>query len=131
MKSLLPLSALSLSFAAALSLTACNKPEPEVVGGPSPDPMAAELANRPAVVLPPAIRAEKSFRCDDNSLVYVNFFQGDMQVNVRLTQGGAPTILRATTAGGPYTADGGWSLTGDDTKVTLLSPGQPSRTCDL
>lgn len=125
MKNLLP-----LSLAAMLSLAACQQPQPEVIDT-NPDPMAAELANRPKVELPPAIRAEKSFRCDDQSLVYVNFFQGDKQVNVRLKQDDTPTILRAETAGGPYTAEGGWSLTGDDTKVTLLSPGKPSRTCDL
>ncbi|HEX8553746.1 MAG TPA: hypothetical protein VF695_03475 [Sphingomonas sp.] len=121
---------LPLTLAAILSLAACNQPEPEVVEV-NPDPMAAELANRPAVALPPAIRAEKSFRCDDNSLVYVTFFQGDTQVNVRLVQGGPPTVLRAPAAGEPYVAEGGWSLTGDDNKVTIVSPGKPSRTCHL
>jgi len=122
---------LFLSAAAALiALSACSKPQPEVVDT-NPDPMAAELANRPPVELPPAIKGDKTFRCKDNSLALVTFFQGDKQVSVRLKDGDTPTVLRAPEAGQPYTAEGGWSLTGDESNITLESPGKPSRSCHL
>ena len=57
-------SALLPAAAALLALAACNnKPaQPEVVDT-NPDPMATQLANRAPVELPPAIKAEKTFRC--------------------------------------------------------------------
>ncbi|HIV76683.1 hypothetical protein [Sphingomonas yabuuchiae] len=128
MKSLLPV------FVAAplLALAACNsKPsQPEVVDT-NPDPMANILANRAPVELPPAIKAEKSLRCKDNSLVFVTFFEGDKQANVRLKQGDAPVILKAPAAGEPLTAEGGWKMTGDEKAVTLTTPKKPAQVCHI
>lgn len=115
-----------------LLLGACNsKPsEPEVINT-NPDPMAAALANRPKVELPPAIKGDKTFRCRDNSLVYVTFFQGDTQANVRSEQNGPATMVKAPAAGEPMVAEGGWKLVGDDKEITLESPGKSSRSCHL
>ena len=126
MKRTLPLAA----AAALLALSACSKPQPEVVDT-NPDPMAAELANRPKVELPPAIKADKTFRCKDNSLALVTFFEGAKQANVRLKDGDTATVLRAPEAGQPYVAEGGWKLTGDESAISLESPGKPLRTCHL
>ncbi|RDE06970.1 hypothetical protein [Sphingomonas aracearum] len=120
----LPLSAL----ASLLALAACNKPAPEVVDTTAPDPNRAALANAAPVELPPAVRADVTLRCKDNSLVYVTFFQGDKQVNVRTEKGGQPTQLKAPEAGQPYTAEG-YSLTGDEKNVTLKQPGKGSLVC--
>jgi hypothetical protein len=118
-----------LPAAALFALSACGQSQPEVVDS-NPDPMAAELANRPAVELPPAIRADRSFRCSgDNSLVQVTFFQGDKQVIVRDGETASPVTLRAPEAGKPFTAEGGWTLTGDEKSVTVVAPGKSSRTC--
>ncbi|HEX8415888.1 MAG TPA: hypothetical protein VF637_18690 [Sphingomicrobium sp.] len=122
MKMLLPLAA------AALSLAACQQGAPEVVET-NPDPMAAELANRPAVELPPAMVAQTTQRCADGSLVYVDFFEGSKQVDVRTEKGGAATRLTAAEAGGAYEAAGGWKLTGTDKNVTLTSPGKAAKSC--
>ncbi|WP_443026032.1 hypothetical protein [Sphingomonas sp. PB2P19] len=118
------------AVAALLALAACNsKPaSPEVVDN-NPDPMANTLANAAPVELPPAIKAEQTLRCKDNTLVYVTFFEGDKQVNVRTKQGGTPTKLVAPTAGAPMTAEGGWSMTGDQASVTLTQPGKSAQTC--
>lgn len=117
------------AVAPLLALAACNNSKsPEVVDS-NPDPLATELANAAPVELPPAIKAEKSFRCKDNSLVYVTFFEGDKQANIRTEKDGTRTILRAETAGEPRTAEGGWSLTGDPANITLEQPGKPALTC--
>lgn len=118
-----------LPLVAVLTLAACNsQKEPEVLDT-NPDPMATELANAAPVELPPAIKADKTMRCKDNSLVYVTFFQGDKQAVVRTTQGGAPTRLTAPEAGEPLTAEGGWSLTGTPASITLAQPGKPAQSC--
>lgn len=118
-----------LAAASLLALAACNSQKaPEVIDA-NPDPMASELANTAPVELPPAIKADKTFRCKDNSLAYVTFFEGDKQVFVRTTQTGAPTTLKAETAGEPLVADGGWSLTGNASNITLTQPGKPALTC--
>ncbi|HWH18232.1 MAG TPA: hypothetical protein VNT77_07875, partial [Allosphingosinicella sp.] len=69
------------AFAALLSLAACNN-EPEVVDA-NPDPQAAELAKAERVELPPAIAASRTYRCKDNSLLYVDFYTNNT-ANVRL-----------------------------------------------
>ncbi|WP_375402946.1 hypothetical protein [uncultured Sphingomonas sp.] len=119
---------LPVAVAVAFALTGCQQPAPEVVDT-NPDPMANQLAAAPPVALPPAIKAEKTLRCKDNSLAYVTFFQGDAQAFVRTEEGGAPTTLRAPAAGQPLVAEGGWSLTGGPDTVTLAQPGKPAQSC--
>lgn len=122
---------LPLAVAASLfALAACNSQpsQPEVIDS-NPDPLAAQLANAAPVELPPAITADKTMRCKDGSLAYVTFFQGDKQVVVRTEKAGTPTTLKTDEAGKPLTAEGGWSLTGDASEVTLTQPGKAAQTC--
>lgn len=124
-------SPLLLSAAAALfALAACNSQpsQPDVLDS-NPDPMATELANRGPVELPPAIKADKTFRCKDNSLLYVTLFQGDKQAFVKTSPTGTVNRLTAENAGDPLTAEGGWKLTGDASNITITQPGKPSQTC--
>ena len=116
--------------AALLALAACNsKPaQPDVLDS-NPDPMATELANRAPVELPPAIKADKTFRCKDNSLLYVTLFQGDKQAFVKTSPTGTVNRLTAENAGDPLTAEGGWKLTGNASNITITQPGKPSQTC--
>ena len=123
-------SPLLLPAAALLALAACNsKPSTPEVLDSNPDPMATQLANAGAIELPPAIKAEKTLRCKDNSLVYVTFFQGDKQAFVRTAKDGSPTTLNAANAGDPLVADGGWKLTGTPASITLEQPGKGALTC--
>ena len=122
-----------LSAAALLALAACNR-NPSTSEAADANAAAAAAANQAAaasVELPPAIRAEKTFRCKDNSLVYVNFFQGDRQVNLRTERTGTPITLRAEQAGGPYAAEGGYAISGDDAKIELTMPSKPEQTCHV
>jgi hypothetical protein len=114
------------SVAAFLSLAACEN-EPEVVGGPA-DPQAAELAKAAPVEAPPMIQASRTYRCKDNSLVYIDFYT-NKTAQVRTEKGGQPTILTAdAAAGGEYKAEG-YSLSADAPTVTLTMPGKGSQSC--
>jgi hypothetical protein len=110
-------------------VAACGSSKPEVIDTTGPDPMAAALANRPAVVLPPSISAEKTLRCKDNSLVHVTFFHGDTQALVSTEKNGQPTRLTAANAGDPLIGEGGWKLTGDPGAIKLTQPGKPEQSC--
>ncbi len=115
----------SLSIFAAtamLSLAACGSNEPEVIDGRAPDPLASQIANAPAVELPPAIAARTTLRCSDNSLIYVDFFQGDELVNFRAEEGDTPTQLRAEAAGQPYT-NGEITVEGNAQQVSVTRDG--------
>ena len=112
-----------------LPLAAC-KPEPEVIDDRAPDPMETALKNAPAVELPPSIKASVSMRCQPgNALVFAEFFSGDKLVRVRTEKNGPATDLRAPEAGQPFTAEGGYSLTGDEKSATVELPGKGSLTC--
>lgn len=121
---------LPLAAVALLSLAACNNNnQPEVVDTRAPDPMAEQLKNAPAVELPPAIKAQVTFRCQPgNSLIYVDFFEGDKMANLRTAQGGTPTMLRAETAGQPFTG-GGYTIDGGPQSATYTAPGGSKLTC--
>ena len=116
MKSFLPL---ALASAALLPMAACNSHK------------ASDAANAIAAEMPPAIRADKTFRCKDNSLAYVTFFEGDKQAVVKDKQDGPATVLKADKAGDPLTAEGGWKLTGDEKAVTLTRPGNEALSCHV
>ena len=112
-------------IAATLSLAACNS-EPEVVDA-NPDPQAEALKNAPPVELPPAIAASRTYRCKDNSLVYVDFYTNNT-ARYRTEKGGTPTELTAAEAGQPYTAEG-YSVSANADNITLTAPGKGTLTC--
>lgn len=114
--------------ATLLSLAACEN-KPEEVSSTTPDPMASQLANAAPVELPPAIAASVTLRCSDNSLLFVDFFQGDKQVQVKSEKDGKATMLKAPEAGQPYVAEGGYQLTGTAKKVDVTLPGAGSKSC--
>ena len=122
-------SPLFAAAAALLSLAACNQNKPEEVSSITPDPQAEALKNAPKVELPPSIAASKSMRCGDNTLVFVDFFQGDKQVQIKTAKDGPGTMLKASAAGEPYVADGGFKLTGNAKTATVVTPNEGTRTC--
>jgi predicted small lipoprotein YifL len=107
--------------AATLSLIACGQQEPEVVNTVV-DPQAEALKNAPPVELPPAIRASKTYRCRDNSLLYANFYT-DNSARIATEQSAVATgtQLRSEGEDGPFTAEG-YSLSGSGDNVTYTSP---------
>ena len=114
--------------AALIALSACNENKPEEVSGTAPDPMASQLANAAPVQLPPAMTASVTFRCKDNSLAYVDFFKGNTEMHLRLAKGDTPIILKADKDGDPLKGDG-YTVTGDQDKISLTKPGGSALEC--
>ena len=119
---------LAVSFAASLLLSACSQ-ESEVVDT-NPDPMKEELAKAKPVELPPAIQASRTYRCKDNSLVYIDFYTNNTAM-VRKTKGGEPPLatMTAETPGGAYKSADGYTVSGNSTQVTYSAPGMASQSC--
>ncbi|RJF91494.1 hypothetical protein [Sphingomonas cavernae] len=124
MHSILPVAAAS----ALLALAACNTEPETVTGGGPQDDMAAELANAAPVELPPSMKESKTYRCKDNTLVYVDFLSDDKSANIRLDKSAAPTQVKAEEAGKPMIAEG-YSLEGSGPSVTITLPGKGSQSC--
>jgi len=121
-------SLIAAAAVALLSLAACEN-KPEEVTSTAPDPMASQLANAAPVELPPAIAETVTLRCGDNSLVYLDFFQGNKQVQLKTDKKGPATMLKAAEAGQPFEAEGGYKLTGTPKSVSVTVPGKPAKTC--
>ena len=121
-------SLIAAAAVALLSLAACEN-KPEEVSSTAPDPMASQLANAAPVELPPAISESVSLRCGDNSLVYLDFFQGNKQVQLKTEKTGPATMLKASEAGQPFEAAGGYKLTGTPKNVNVTLPGKPAKNC--
>ena len=115
---------LAAAFAAFVSLSACS-PEPEVVE--TPDPMKEELAKAPPVAPPPMIQASRTYRCKDNSLVYIDFYTNNT-AQYRTEKGGPATTLTSAEAGQPYTAEG-HSVSANAAQINLTAPGKGSLSC--
>lgn len=120
---------LVFTLVAAGALAACDNSDHTIVAGPGADETKVDAnAN---VELPPAIAASKSYRCHDNTLVYVDWLSDNKSANVRTEQSGKPTQVQAAEAGKPMTAPGGYEVSGSAAAgaVNIAVPGHPSQSC--
>lgn len=122
---------LPITLLAAAALAGCNKQSHTIIAQNPGDASAPAVAKIDPASLPPAIEASKSYRCDDGSVVYVDWLQDKMTANVRASKTGTPTQVKTAEAGKPMTAEGA-SLTGSATSssVTVALPGKGSQKCD-
>ncbi len=113
------------------ALAACNSQPENIVVGPQDD-MKDQLAHAKPVELPPSIAATKTFRCKDNSVVYVDFYSDGKSAGLHTKKDGAPTMLKAPAAGQPMVADGGYTVSGSATASTIsvTLPGKDKQDCD-
>ena len=113
------------------ALAACNSQPENIVVGPQDD-MKDQLAHAKPVELPPSIAATKTFRCKDNSVVYVDFYSDGKSAGLHTKKDGPPTMLKAPAAGQPMVADGGYAVTGTATASTIsvTLPGKDKQDCD-
>ena len=117
---------------AAAALAGCDNSDHTIVQNGPADTMANELAAAPKVELPKPIVASHSYRCKDNSLVYVDWLAENSGANVRTEKVSASTPLKPGADGKPpYTAEGGYSVAGaaDDASITVALPGKASQGC--
>jgi hypothetical protein len=112
--------------AALLALGACSG-EPETITANQYDPQAQALANAAPVQLPPSITHSRTYRCTDNSLVYVDFYNNNT-AQLRTTRDGMPTILTAAEGNPPYTA-AGYSVSANAETARITAPGKNNLSC--
>ena len=104
---------LAASLAALTGLSACGESEPEVVNDMYDPNQDAEMAELDPADVPPMVRASRSYRCDDNSVVYVTFYTNDAQVGVASDNSAPPTILQNVAMAEDAEADTGEDAAGD------------------
>lgn len=98
--------------AALLILAACKKEAPETFNTGTNDPMDSELANAAPAALPPMLKSSHSYRCKDNSLIFVDFMTDDMTAMFKTAKDAPVTSLKAPEAGKPFvSADGAVTIT--------------------
>jgi hypothetical protein len=112
--------------AALLTLGACKQ---ETVVAGDLDDMKDEMAAAKKVELPPAVLSTKAYRCKDNSIVYIDLFVGDKMANLRETKDGTPVQLKAEEAGKALQGDGGYSVSGSGSTLTVSRPGHGTQAC--
>lgn len=117
-----------LAAAAALSALAACSGEPETITVNQYDAQSAALRNAAPVELPPSIQASRTYRCSDNSLAYVDFYDNNT-ATYRASESAAPVML-STGEGGtpPYTADG-HSVSANADNVRITAPGKNNLSC--
>ena len=105
---------LFITLAAAAALAGCNNSDHNIVaGGPEPDVNETNAAANAPVALPPSITASKTYRCADNSLVYIDWMS-DGSARVMKKKGETGTTLPAGSA----------DLKGDGKASTITYKGQ-------
>ena len=80
------------------------------------------------MTLPPSIKASHPYRCEDNSVVTIDFLSDDVSVNLRSE--GTISQLKAPAPGEAFT-DGKHTVAGDGATIELTRPGQEPQTCKM
>lgn len=102
-----------LIFAAAAALAGCGDENHNIVAsGPDDGAPTNALANAD-IQLPPAITANKTYRCKDNSLVYIDWLSD-----------GTARVKKSASDGGTVLPAGDPSLSGDAKGSTVTYKGQ-------
>jgi hypothetical protein len=120
-----------LAASAALTLfsllAACSS-QSENVTSQDIDPDANKVAVAPPIELPPMMTASRTYRCKDNSLVYIDFFNNNTAVYKTDKAATGGTTLTSEGEGKPYLADG-YSVSANSPQITLSAPGKGAQSC--
>ena len=82
---------LIIALVAVAALAGCNKESHTIVAGGEPADNTANATANANVQLPPSISASKSYRCADNTLVYVDWLSdGSARVKKSRAEVGTP-----------------------------------------
>lgn len=120
---------LTLALIATAALAGCSKEDHTIVAG-TRESRETNTVDPSTIKLPPAIEASKSYRCKDNSVVYVDWLNDKMTADIRDKKIAPATRVTTAEAGKPMTAEG-YSLSGTSTasSVTVERPGKGSQSC--
>lgn len=119
-------STLFAALAAASALAACNNSQPEVVN--TFDPQAEALANAAPVELPPAIQDSRTYRCRDNSLVYIDFYNNNTAM-IRTRRGTEPVATVTSPDGTAAYTGSGYSVSANAAEISYTAPGKGAQSC--
>ena len=137
-KTLLILAPLSM-----LALAACNKTETPAEGEAGTDTAAATAE---PVAMPPAITASGTYRCADNTILYVDVLGANEAADIRVGDKAAAAVrvtaaapvapaadaaapAEAAPAGPLKSADGESSLSGSGKQINVKLAGKGAQTC--
>lgn len=112
---------LALLASTTLALTGCGQDS----GTDSAENNATENVQ---VTLPPSIKASHPYRCEDNSVVTIDFLSDDVTINLRSE--GTLSQLKAPAPGEAFT-DGNHTVDGDGATIELTRPGKAPQTCKM
>lgn len=120
------LRAAPLALVALLAACNSNSTATTNASGESAEANTAEAAPLP-IELPPSLTASHTYRCKDNSILYIDFY-GDKAADLRAKKDGSVTKLMAAEAGKPLEG-GGYSVSGSGNQVDITQPGKGSQSC--
>lgn len=108
------------ALVALAALGACGQSSnTETVNATLGDPMEDQLRNAAPVEAPPMIKSSHSYRCKDNSLIFVDLMTDDKTATFKTAKDAPPTALSAPEAGQPYvSADGKVTITAAGDSIT-------------
>jgi hypothetical protein len=126
-----------------LALAACNKSETPATGETGSETVATPAA---PVELPPAITASGTYRCADNTILYVDFLGKNEAADIRVGDKAATAVrvtapvaeaasagetpaAEAAPAGPMKSADGENSLSGEGKQINVKLAGKGAQTC--
>jgi hypothetical protein len=132
---------------AMLALAACNKSE--TADAPAEGDASAVATPAAPVELPPSITASGTYRCADNTILFVDFLGANVAADIRVgdktsaatrveqakveapLDGAAPAAPAAEAApSGPLkSADGETSLSGSGKQINVKLAGKGAQTC--
>ena len=79
-------------------------------------------------MLPPSLAASRTYRCKDNSLVYVDFYSDNVTADLKTKKDGEVTKLTAPETGKALSG-GGFTVSGNSDTATIAQPGKGSQSC--
>ena len=138
---------LILAPVAMLALAACNKTETPAEG----EAAAAAAAPAAPIELPPSITASATYRCADNTILYVDFLGANIAADIRVgdktatatrvaqavaaapaadpAAGAAAPAAEVAPSGPLKSTDGETSLSGSGKQINIKLAGKGAQTC--
>ena len=128
---------------AMLALAACNKTETPAEG----EAAAAATAPAAPIELPPSITASATYRCADNTILYVDFLGANIAADIRVgdktatatrvaqavaaapAAGAAAPAAEVAPSGPLKSTDGETSLSGSGKQINVKLAGKGAQTC--